>query len=180
LHKEFIEGDFEFLSKKQQVVWLRGNYYPVTDKRGKITKIMHLATDITEEMKQDEKVKARLLELEAIKSNLSTQNQRLEALTSAFQRNLATIDLSPDGEILEVNDKFCEKICLSRKELVGKHHRHLFDEAFLASDGYRNLWICLHRAESVELHHHGLRLAYQPLKDDTGNIVRILGIVLGC
>lgn len=86
--KDFIDGEFEFVSKKGEIIWLRGNYYPVTDKRGKLLKIMQLSTDITQEMEQDERLKNHLLELETLRSQLTEKNRALEARISYLEGSL--------------------------------------------------------------------------------------------
>lgn len=176
--KEFIDGEFEFISKNKQLIWLRGNYYPVTDKRGKLVKIMQLSTDITEEIKQDEKTKAHLLDLEVLRSQLTERNRELEGRMRAFAQSSATIELTPDGEILNINDQFAKKMACLPTTVVGKHHRVLLDKAYTETDAYKDLWKRLNKNESVEMRHAKATIAYYPLTDHTNRIVKILGIVV--
>lgn len=175
--KEFIEGEFEFISKNLNLIWLRGNYYPVTDKRGKLVKIMQLSTDITEEIQQDEKTKNHLLDLEILRSQLMEKNRELEARNAVFVQILPTIEFSPDGEILAVNALFTEKFALPANDLVGKHHKILVDSKQVNSQAYNDFWIQLNKNETATWTHKNGHLAYHPIADATGRVIKILGVL---
>ena len=74
-NKQFIDGDFEFIHKDEHIVWLQGSYYPVTDKSGNLVKILQLASDISNEINQEEKIKDYLLDLEK-KTNRTPKSNR--------------------------------------------------------------------------------------------------------
>ena len=52
----FISGEFPRLSKDKKIVWLRATYNPIVDLNGKVYKIMKLAVDITETVKDKEEI----------------------------------------------------------------------------------------------------------------------------
>ncbi len=176
--KEFIDGEFEFTSKAQGIIWLRGNYYPVTDKRGRLLKIMQLSTDITHEMVQDEKLKSHLLDLEITRSQLTEKNRDLEARIGVFAQALAIIELSADGKILAANAPFLAYQKCTEADLVGKHYKHLLSPAIAESEDYRNMWERLNRNETVEATHEKNRMAYYPLTDSSNRVNKILGVVI--
>jgi len=176
--KEFIDGEFEFTSKTRKIIWLRGNYYPVTDKRGRLLKIMQLSTDITQEMQQDEKLKTHLLDLEVTRSQLTEKNRELEARLQIFTQNTAAIELSHDGKILAANALFLTFAMHTEAEIVGKHHQVLCLPAQTESDEYKTFWENLKQKETVTLNHKETPFVYYPLVDASNRVNKILGIML--
>ena len=53
---KFVQSEFERIKKDGSVVWLQASYNPVMDTEGKIIRIMKIATDITQRVKQEEEI----------------------------------------------------------------------------------------------------------------------------
>ncbi len=147
---EFIDGEFQFKSKKGEIIWLRGSYYPVADKHGKITKILQLATDISNEIRQEEQIKEHLFDLEKTQSQLRQTTQELEAKLQAIDRATGMLELDPEGKILYANDKFLTWSKYNAQDLVGKHHQVLLNKELAQSDAYQALWKKLQKNQMVE------------------------------
>lgn len=95
---EFFSGEFQRFGKNGKEIWMIASYNPVLDQEGKPYKVIKFATDITD---------AKL----ELKARIDIMN-----LTSIVSEG----DLR--GDIVSVNDKFCEVSKYSREELVGKPH----------------------------------------------------------
>ncbi|WP_176955927.1 PAS domain S-box protein [Catalinimonas alkaloidigena] len=119
-------GEFKRLTKDGSEVWLLANYTPILDAQGKPTKIIKLATDITED-----------------KLRNTDYRGQLEAVSKAQ----AVIEFNLDGTIRSANENFLRTLGYSASEVVGKHHRMFCEPAYAASVEYREFWEKLNRGE---------------------------------
>ena len=110
-HAELISGEFCRFSKSGKPVWLQASYNPVTDKNGKVYKVLKIGYNVT-------LVKEQQQELESITLKM---NQQVEALNKAA----IVSETDADGNIIFVNDFFCQISEFSREELIGNNHRIL-------------------------------------------------------
>ncbi|MEC8443245.1 MAG: PAS domain-containing protein [Pseudomonadota bacterium] len=93
-------GRFERVNAQGDTIWLRAAYTPVFDHEGTVTKVIKTATDITEAVKQQEKLK-------------------LISMVSDCSSNSIVIT-DNEGRIVYVNDAFLHKTGHSRNEVIGK------------------------------------------------------------
>jgi methyl-accepting chemotaxis protein len=123
--------------------------------------------------------------IQAEMADYQQRASRCEAIQDAMASAMATIEFSPDGLILEVNDLFLEVIGYHRDEVVGKHHSLFCDPEYARSGEYRTFWDVLRSGRS----HSGtfprrsksgeklwLEATYFPVKDDQGRIDRVMKI----
>lgn len=99
---ESVTGIFERFNKQRQRFYLSATYFPVSDDKGKVYKVIKVASDIT----------ARHEELE-----------HKEAVITALDRSMAVIEFTPDGHILTANANFLTHMGYELKTIVGQHHR---------------------------------------------------------
>jgi PAS domain S-box-containing protein len=104
-------GEFCRTTKENCIVWLQSSYNPVFDENGKVYKIIKIGYDITE-------LKQQRIELDKLTLNL---NQQIEVLN----KTAIVSETDADGNIIFVNDFFCEISEYSREELIGQNHRIL-------------------------------------------------------
>ncbi len=104
-------GEFCRTTKDNKVVWLQASYNPVFDENGKVYKIIKIGYDITE-------LKQQRIDLDKLTLNL---NQQVEVLN----KTAIVSEADADGNIIFVNDFFCEISEYSREELIGQNHRIL-------------------------------------------------------
>ncbi len=113
------------------------------------------------------------------------RTNRCEAIQDAIASAMATIEFSPDGLILEVNDLFLHVIGYHRDEVLGKHHSLFCDPEYAGSGEYRKFWDLLRSGRS----HSGtfprrskkgdklwLEGTYFPIKDGQGRVERVMKI----
>ncbi len=187
LHKkEFIEGEFEIKTKKQEGRWLRGSYYPICDRAGQLSKVMLLASDITQEVQQEEKIKQYLLDLEKAKAKLKDKTMELRAQINAIDRAIGVLEMNPEGKILRANEQFLKLSNYKNGELSGKHHRVLLDKKDAASPAYRKFWEKLNQNQFVENDFTAitkdkselqLRGSYFPVLDAGEKVTKIIAII---
>ncbi|WP_284047406.1 methyl-accepting chemotaxis protein [Guyparkeria hydrothermalis] len=111
--------------------------------------------------------------------------QETRAVIDAVRDAVAYIEFSPDGVVLDVNERFLETVGYPRGEVVGAHHRLFCDDDYAASSTYRAFWSDLRQGHS----HSGtfprrradgerlwLEATYFPVKDEQGLVGRVVKI----
>jgi methyl-accepting chemotaxis protein len=182
-NNEFIDGEFDFIRKDGAIIWLRGSYYPVSDHRGRLVKVMQLATNISHEMQQEEKIKEYLLDLEVAKTKFKDTAIELKAQIEALERTTPIIELTADGEIIKATSQFLAMLKYNIEDLQGKHHRLLVTKATQESVNYKLFWEKLNRNELIEgefvqtSKNTPLPINYYPITDSGEKVTKIVGII---
>ena len=117
---------FRRVAKSGEVVWIQGSYNPILDRRGRPTKVVKLATDITEER---------------------ARNARHAGQIAALDRSQAVITFALDGTITDANANFLSTMGYTLEEIRGRHHRMFLPQAEAASAGYAAFWAALGNGE---------------------------------
>lgn len=153
-------GTFERLKKSGESVFLSANYFPVKDRNNKVTKIIKIASDVTQSQV-------------ALKSN--------NAVLQALDKSLAVIEFTPDGVVITANENFQKTMGVTLKSIVGQHHKMFCD-----SDFYRenpDFWLRLQGGQ----HFSGkfkridsagkivwLEATYNPIFDQNGKVYKVI------
>ena len=117
---------FKRVTKGGQEVWIQAIYAPVNDEMGRVTKIVKIATDVTQ---------SRL------------QSANFEGQINAVAKAQAVIEFKLDGTILDANDNFLSTMGYSLAEIKGKHHSMFAEAGVSTSVEYRLFWDKLGRGE---------------------------------
>ena len=159
---EYISDRFLRLDKQGRQVWLEASYNPVRNDTGRLVKVLKIATDITAHVLQEEDH---------------------NSLINAIDRSMATIEFSPQGEVLGANANFLSTMGYRLDEILGKHH-HLFCERKESeSEEYRQFWERLNRGEFFSesfkrVNKQGatvwLRATYNPVYDRNGRLYKVV------
>ena len=124
---ETQSGLYRFASKDGKEVWFQGSYAPALDAKGVVTSVVITGWDVTA---QTQKARADAVELK-VRSDIMD-------MTSI----VSYADLK--GDIVTVNDKFCEVSKYGRDELIGKPHnttRH----PDMPKEVFKELWSTIGR-----------------------------------
>ena len=157
-------GEFRRLKKGGEELWINASYSPIVNERGKVTRVVKIATDITE------MVRAR---------------SEGDAIKSAVDTGWASIEFEPDGTILAVNDNWVKTLGYRREEMVGNHHRMFCDDDFASSAEYKRFWKDLasgkvNSGEFSRLKKGGevlwINASYTPIKDENGDVYKVIKI----
>ncbi|XOZ33649.1 methyl-accepting chemotaxis protein [Halomonadaceae bacterium KBTZ08] len=153
-------GTFPRRTSSGQDIWLDATYFPIKGSDGRTSRVMKMASDVTEEHEQ-------------------IRNK--EAVAEAMDRSLAVIEFHPDGTIISANQNFLNAVGYSLRELQGQHHRMLCDPAFyeenpnfwaeLAQGHYKTGQFKRLRADGREL---WLEASYNPILDDKGRTLKVI------
>jgi len=124
----------------------------------------------------------------ALKRELQTCREREQGVAEtlkAIKENVATIEFTPDGEILDANALFLQLTGYGADELRGQHHRILCDPDYAGSAEYRGLWQSLAAGKSVsgvfERRDRAgrqiwLEATYFPVRGDNGRVTHVIKI----
>ena len=108
---------------------------------------------------------------------------RQAGLLQAIDRSMATVEFDINSVVLTANDNFLKTMRYSADEVIGKEHRQFCTPAYARSAEYRQLWTRLRAGEFVSdtflrVARDGqqvwLEASYNPVKDEAGNVTRIV------
>jgi methyl-accepting chemotaxis protein len=159
---EFDAREYKRHGKNGREIWIQASYNPVLDSKGRVRKVVKIATVITDE-------KLRTAEYEA----------KLKAL-SLVQ---AVIEFTPSGEIITANHNFLDLMGYTLDELRGRHHRMCVDPAYAKSAEYGEFWAKLnageHIASSFKRFGKGgkevwIQASYNPVLDLNGKVMKVV------
>ena len=156
-------GEFERRKKDDSLINLQATYNPIFDESGTLTKIMKIATDITE--------------------IVNSKNQM-----EAVNRSAATIRFDNNGFILDTNPIFLETMgykASEKSQVIGKHHSIFVNYEYSQSDEYLKFWQNLRsgkifdgiferkKVNGSSVH---LQASYNPVFDSKGNVTSVIKI----
>jgi methyl-accepting chemotaxis protein len=153
---------FKRISKDGKEVWVQAVYAAVKDEMGRVVKIVHIATDVTEE-------RLRFADYEG----------QLEAVG----KSQAVIEFNLDGTIIKANQNFLDTLGYTADEIKGRHHSMFVNEAERQSPAYRELWAKLNRGEfeTAEFTRVGkggknvyIQASYNPILDLNGKPFKVV------
>ncbi|AXF75858.1 methyl-accepting chemotaxis protein [Erwinia tracheiphila] len=159
---ESFSDKFLRLTKQGKKIWFEASYVPIRNRKGKVIKIVGLASDIT----------AR---------TIAAQEQK--AMTNAIDRSMAIIAFNLNGEVLRVNDNFLKITGYQKEEILGHHHRMFCSPEVYNSAEYSQFWQKLCQGDYVSgqferVDSRGrtiwLRATYNPVFDENNRLYEVV------
>ncbi len=159
---EFDAREYLRVGKGGREVWIQASYNPIRGARGSVTRIVKVATDITEQ-----------------KRRAAEQHGKMEAVSRAQ----AMIEFTPAGEIVTANQNFLDALGYTLSEIQGRHHRMFVDGAYASSPDYAAFWDRLNSGEFVaaEFKRVGkggrevwIQASYNPIFDHKRRIAKVV------
>ncbi|NNM73535.1 methyl-accepting chemotaxis protein [Enterovirga aerilata] len=159
---EYDAREYRRLGKNGREVWIQASYNPVLDRRGRVRKVVKMATVVT-----DQKLR----------------NAEYEAKLNALSLVQAVIEFTPAGEIITANRNFLDLMDYGLEELRGQHHRMFVDPAYGRSSEYAEFWAKLNRGEAIASSFRRLgkggrevwiQASYNPIFDLNGKVMKVV------
>lgn len=125
---EFDQQEYRRIAKGGRQVWIQASYNPVVSRRGKVERVVKVATDTTD---------------------AHQRNAAFEAKLAAISRVQGVIEFKPTGEIISANENFLSLVGYRLDEVQGQHHRMFVDEKLAHSQEYEAFWRKLNLGEFV-------------------------------
>ncbi|MBV8702259.1 MAG: PAS domain-containing methyl-accepting chemotaxis protein [Acetobacteraceae bacterium] len=116
---EHQTAQFKRVGKHGKEVWIEASYSPIPDRRGRPSKVVKHAVDVTRQ-------KMELAEL--------------RAQVDAISKSQAVIEFRLDGTIVTANPNFLDALGYTLPEVQGKHHSMFVEPAYRESPEYREFW----------------------------------------
>jgi len=139
-------GEFRRVGKSGREVWLQASYTPVTDGKGKVSKVIKLASDITEEKAeaqnaveelraQEEELRQNLEEMTATQEEMKRVQSRIEQTLEQAIDGVVTIDAN---KLITFYNKAAEEMFgYTREEVMGKNVKMIVPRMHRSNhDGY--------------------------------------------
>ncbi|MGV1752598.1 methyl-accepting chemotaxis protein [Agrobacterium sp. CG674] len=158
---EYESHQFKRIAKDGKEVWIQASYNPIF-RGGKPYKIIKFATDITAQ---------------------KLRSAEDSGTMSAISRAQATIEFTPDGEILNANDNFLNALGYQLSEIKGRKHAMFCEPAYTQSAEYKQFWQKLAAGEFVagEFTRLGkggnkvhIQASYNPIFDMNGKVLKVV------
>lgn len=153
------KGTFMRKHKSGKTIWLEATYFPIIE-NGHVTKIMKIATDVT-----DKKI----------------ASMSKEAVFTALDKSQAIIEFTPQGNIITANENFLNAVQYNLKNIQGKHHRIFCEESFYKENP--TFWEDLQQnkfksGQFLRKDAHGndlwLEATYNPIIDSNNNVIKVI------
>jgi len=159
---EFDAREYLRLGKGGNEVWIQASYNPIQNARGRVIRIVKIATVITE-----------------AKRKSAEEHGKMDAISRAQ----AVIEFTPDGQVITANDKLLGALGYGLAEIQGKHHRMFVDSAYAASAEYTDFWRKLNAGEFVAAEFRRIakggkevwiQASYNPIFDHNHRIIKVV------
>jgi methyl-accepting chemotaxis protein len=159
---EFDQKEYQRIAKGGRPIWIQASYNPILNARGKVTRVVKVATDTTEAHRR---------------------NAAFEAKLAAVSRVQGVIEFTPNGEIIDANENFLSLLGYKLEEIRGKHHRMFVDDMLASSQEYREFWAKLRTGQynAAEFRRFGkgrreiwIQASYNPIFDLNGEVTSIV------
>ena len=153
------KGTFMRKHKNGEVIWLEATYFPIIE-NGHVTKIMKIATDVTEK---------------------KIASMSKEAVFTALDKSQAIIEFTTQGNIITANDNFLNAVQYDLKSIQGQHHRMFCEDSFYQN--HPTFWEDLQKnqfksGQFLRKDAHGndlwLEATYNPIIDSHNNVIKVI------
>jgi methyl-accepting chemotaxis protein len=156
-----------------QEIWLRQTYTPILDNDGVPFKVLNIASDITETIRQQES-------LEKQANEITRKNIEMVSFSDAVDGALIKCVYSPAGLILEVNENYENATGFTGKEMIGKNNRAFLQQT--EKEQFDKIWDGLLKEKPYSGvirrtkptgEEVWIMSTFTPVKDENGNIYKI-------
>jgi len=159
---EYQAAEYKRIGKGGKEVWIQASYNPIFDEKGRPSKVVKFATDVTEQ---------------------KLRNADLAGQIEAIGKAQAVIEFNMDGTIITANANFLGALGYSLAEIKGHHHSMFVDPAERDSAAYREFWAALNRGQyqAAEYKRIGkggkevyIQASYNPILDLNGKPFKVV------
>lgn len=135
-----LSGEFQYINKAGEKVWVRSSYNPILDLNGQPYKIVNFAQDINDVKKYETELKQNTSILQKQKTELEQNQLALTGQMTAINTALATAEFDMDGNILEVNNIYLDALKYNIYELKDQKDTILLEDGDATKVNYKKFW----------------------------------------
>ena len=196
---KIFNDEYKRVKSNGEIVYLQAVYSPVKDDMGRITKVVKIASDVTnqvhmreeakqaaEELKaQEEELRQNMEEMQATQEEMQRTGAAMKGIINAIDNAFAYIEFDVNGTILSGNDNFLTAMGYTAEEVKGRHHRMFVEKTYATSQEYNNFWLDLANGKTqsgqfLRISKTGediwLQAVYSPVFDANGKISKVIKI----
>lgn len=158
----FETGRFKRIGKGGQEIWVRANYNPILNAKGRLIKIVVYAADIRPQILRE---------------------ADLDGQINAISKAQAVMEFELDGTVRSANENALRMLGYSLTEIKGQNHSVLAAPEMRDSPEYRGLWDKLRRGEydsgqyqrvNKDGRQLWLQATYNPIADGNGKPFKVI------
>ncbi|MBU1332165.1 MAG: PAS domain-containing methyl-accepting chemotaxis protein [Gammaproteobacteria bacterium] len=159
---EGFSDRFMRLTRDGNSLWLEATYLPVTAADGSVSKVIKIATDISQQIQAE---------------------HHHSSYINAINRSMAVIEFTSHGHVVSANDNFLKLMGYEARDVIGKHHSLFCTAEDAASAEYQQFWAKLNQGEFLSDRFRRvtrggqqvwLRATYNPLFDAAGKLYGVV------
>ncbi len=133
---------------------------------------------------QEEEMRQNMEELQATQEEAARKSSQMESLIHALNASSYVIEYDLNGVIIDVNDRFLNRLKLHRDEVIGLHHSDKMSLSEEQSNNYQKFWSDLKEGQikkqktEIKIDEKVIVLTetYTPLYNEDGEVYKILKI----
>ncbi len=153
---------FKRITKDRQEVWIQAVYAPVKDEMGRVTKVVKIATDVTDQ-------------------KIAEQNSKRQI--EGINRTQCVIEFTNEGIVLSANHNLLAVMGYTLDEVKGQHHSKFVETAHRDSPEYKQFWRDLNEGkfQTAEFKRVGkggreiwIQATYNPVVDVKGQVCKVV------
>lgn len=169
-----------------RVTWAETSKLPLKNSSGEIIGTFGITRDITSSKLMEEEISKQAEDSSNIQKDLIKKNKEMENLYEAISNSSFVMEYNTDGYITAVNQAYLELLGYTMDEVVGKHHSYQMEFSDEQRKNYKLFWEELNSG-IVRKETHKFTVndktylffeTYTPLKDEDGNVYKILKIAV--
>lgn len=159
-NKKNHKGTFLRKTKNGKSVWLEAAYFPVINELGQLTHIYKIASDVTKDQEE---------------------HDNLTYVSQALDRSMATIEFTPEGDVITANKNFLDVMGYRLSDIAGKHHRLFCEDRFYSDNP--DFWQQLARGKfssgqfqrrTAKGRAVWLEASYNPIMDAKNKVIKVI------
>ncbi len=150
-------------------------------------RLLEESQEMTEQMRaQEEEMRQNMEELQATQEEMQRSQSETESTMLAINGSMGVAEYDAEGRITKINSMYLKMIGFEQAEVVGEHHRIFVPKEEKNSEEYRQFWRDLtlgnpKKGVFTRINRKGeaitLRSSFSPIKNRTGEVVKIMEIV---
>lgn len=150
-------------------------------------RLLEESQEMTEQMRaQEEEMRQNMEELQATQEEMQRSQSETESTMLAINGSMGVAEYDAEGRITKINSMYLNMIGFEQAEVVGEHHRIFVPKEEKNSEEYRQFWRDLtlgnpKKGVFTRINRKGeaitLRSSFSPIKNRTGEVVKIMEIV---
>lgn len=169
-----------------RITWAETSKLPLKNTSGETIGTFGITRDITTSKLMEEEINKQAEDASNIQKDLIKKNKEMENLYEAISNSSFVMEYNTDGYIIAVNQAYLDLLGYTMDEVVGKHHSYQMEFSDEQRKNYKLFWEELNSG-TVRKETHKFSVndntylffeTYTPLKDEDGNVYKILKIAV--